>query len=82
MFGGKDRLLFKLFALASVVLVITVRGNQYYQMNFGDVSAITRATPVSQRADLARRGAPPPPDYWENPDKYEPFRLMDLFKCD
>ena len=82
MFTGRDRLFFRMFALASILLVIAVRGNQYYQLNYGDVSAITRATPVSQRADLARRGAPPPPDYWEDPDKYEPFRLMDLFKCE
>ena len=67
--------------MCSFLLVVAVRGNKYYQANYGDIAAITRATPVSQRADLARRGAPPPPDYWQDPEKYEPFRLTDWLKC-
>ena len=78
----RPKFLFSVFAVAALLLVVSVRVNKYYMDNYGDVSAVTRATPVSQRADLARRGAPPPPDYWDNQDKYEPFRLMDLFKCE
>ena len=79
---NRPKTFFSVFAIAALLLVVSVRVNKYYMDNYGDVSAVTRATPVSQRADLARRGAPPPPDYWDNQDKYEPFRLMDLFKCE
>ena len=78
----KTIIFFKAFAIGAFLLVVAVRGNKYYLENYGDISAITRATPVSQREDLARRGAPPPPDYWDNQDKYEPFRLLDWLKCE
>lgn len=73
---SRTRVIFSGMAVAAVLLVMVVHGNKYYMENYADVAAITRATPVSQREDLARRGAPPPPDYWENPNKYEPFRLL------